>query len=55
MKYIHLLITFIIFLVFSCTNSSKNQIENEVSLWPEIEPFQSNYLKVALHHFWENL
>ncbi len=45
MKYILLLITCVIFLVFSCNNSSNNQIESEVGLWPEIEPF-----KTELYH-----
>jgi proline iminopeptidase len=38
------------FLFFLCHNSSHSVIENEVSLWPEIEPFQTNYLRVSDIH-----
>jgi len=50
MKNVLLLIVCIIFLMFSCKKSSKKQIENEVSLWPKIDPFKSDYLKVSDIH-----
>jgi proline iminopeptidase len=45
-----LLITCVIFLIFSCNDSSNNQIEDEVRLWPEIKPFKADYLKVSDIH-----
>lgn len=52
MKYNLLLILYFTFLTFSCNNnSSNNEIENEVSLWPEIEPFKTDYLKVSDIHY----
>jgi proline iminopeptidase len=50
MKTVLLLIPFIIILIISCNNSSNDQLENEISLWPEIEPFQTDYLKVSDIH-----
>jgi len=45
----NLILIFIISLIF-CNWSSNNDTSDEVSLWPEIEPFQSDYLKVSDIH-----
>ena len=45
----NLIILFIISL-FLCNCSSNNDTTDEISLWPEIEPYQSDYLKVSDIH-----
>jgi proline iminopeptidase len=50
MKTVLLLIAFIIILIVSCNIFSNDQLENKINLWPEIEPFQSDYLKVSNIH-----
>lgn len=46
-----LLILPILFVFLTCNNDSlKNSTENEPSLWPEIEPFKTEYLKVSDIH-----
>ena len=40
----------ILLLLISCGQSSNDAKKSEIDLWPEIEPFQSNYLKVSDIH-----
>jgi len=50
MKNILLLITYSTVLLFSCNNSSNKHTKSETNLWPKIDPFKTNYLKVSDIH-----
>jgi proline iminopeptidase len=42
--------------ILSCNESSKEKAKNETNLWPNIEPFKSDYLKVSdLHEIYYEL
>ena len=50
MKNILLFLIYSTFLLLSCNNSSSKSLENKVALWPKIEPFKTEYLKVSDIH-----
>jgi proline iminopeptidase len=48
-KLANLILVLVTFL-FLCNCQNKKENDDEISLWPEIEPFQSGYLKVSDIH-----
>jgi len=51
MKYLKILFLVIVaIIVVSCSSDSTNRVDSEIELWPEIEPYESGYLKVSDIH-----
>ena len=51
MEYFKILfISVIAIIIASCSVDSINKVESEIELWPEIEPYESGYLKVSNIH-----
>ena len=44
------LILVLVLFSFLCDCQNRKESKDEISLWPEIEPFQSGYLKVSDIH-----
>ena len=49
MKYLKILFSAVIVLIFVCCNNG-TQSNREIELWPEIEPYESGYMKVSDIH-----